>query len=218
MTRSQPSPRSARRWSRPLAPRRVALAHSGTQSYVYLMVKGGGFIGNVQFPVHDINHILDLSIPEDEAGAGPAVAANRAALEAYAREHLAVGDGSRSWKLDFGIDRALLSVGGVYAVLEFRVAERFETFPTQVEVSYDGIIHAYPERNARIFVKTQRGWGPFRRAPEEGRTFTVDNSTQTFRVEEDTVGRDVLGTLTVLGRRTVKRARGLVRRFVPTRR
>lgn len=199
------------------APWRTAHAHSGSQSYVYLAVREGRFSGSVQFPVHDINHILELSIPEDEAGARAGVEAARAALERYAEEHLAIGDGSRAWSLRFGRDRALVTAGGTYAVLEFRIDEAFAQFPTQVVISYDGVIHAYPDRNARGFVKTAIGWGPFRRNAGEGRTFTVDAPTQTFDVHEDSVRNDLTGTLRVLRRRTVKRARGLVRRLTPAR-
>ncbi|HSF86853.1 MAG TPA: hypothetical protein VLG28_14515 [Acidimicrobiia bacterium] len=183
------------------------------QSYVYLVVRGGEFLGSVHIPVQDLNHVLGLDLPEGDEKAGPAVSAHRNQLVRYVADHLMVGDLETGWQLEFGRDRVLTSAHGTYAILEFRVAERFTGFPSEVVVGYDGIMHAHADRTATVIVKTERGWGSFRRAPEIARTFSSENTRHIFPVRAETFGGDVTGTAAVMGRRLVKKGRGLVRRL-----
>ena len=49
--------------TRLVAPRCIAYAHSGTTSYVNVAIRDHTITGEVQYPIQDLNHVLELSIP-----------------------------------------------------------------------------------------------------------------------------------------------------------
>lgn len=143
-----------------LEPAGLAHAHSGTESYAYVLVDDSGVRGTVQFPISDLNEVLGLTLSQDAAGALAELAANRGDIEAYAASHLDVG----GWPLMFTGYRVLERKQGSYAVLEYAVSAAPRPVPRRFAVTYDGIMESKPHHHALILVKTWAGWGPVRTA------------------------------------------------------
>lgn len=179
--------------SAPLSPRWIAHAHSGTDSYVYVVVAGDGITGNVQFPIADLNEVLELAIPQDEAGAMQETRTHLATIEAYAREHLAIGTGEADWTLAFTSQRILERKAGSYTILEYRVADRLSPVPRTFTIWYDGILHARVERHGLVIVKTSAGFGSLRTVSEERIPYRAGSTFQEVAVADSSLGADLAG-------------------------
>ncbi len=173
-------------------PRTIAHAHSGTHSYVYVLIDEGTITGNVQFPIADLNEILGLSIPQDETGALEALRSHRDALEGYAAAHLTVGD---SWKIEFTGFRVLGRKAGSYAIVEYRVQYVLGPEEREITVSYDGILHARHHHEAIVIVKTSAGLGPLRTETEQRFTCTPDATVHTVTLPPDSIQNDASGAV-----------------------
>lgn len=161
-----------------------AQAHTGTQSYVYLEIYDTAIAGNVQYPIVDVNEVLDLAIPQDRAGAFAAIQENLATLQTYTIEHLAIGDGTTWWTIDFTGFRVLEISAGSYAVLEFELAERFDPVPREFTVTFDGIMSDKPDRDALLLIASDWQSGTFRNEGESLLRYTADNPRQVVQLEQ----------------------------------
>lgn len=192
-----------------VAPRLRAHAHSGSDGYVYVLV-GDGVSGHVHYPIADLNQILGLSIPSDEAGALSAVRADRAVLEDYTREHLVIGTGAEDWTLTFAGIRVLERKAGSYAIVEYEVKEALDPVPRRFTVWYDGIVHALPNRSGLVLVKTSSGFG--RLVTEHEQAFSCAPGSTVFDVvlEPESPRRDLGGSfrfVTAQAKEYMRRAR-----------
>lgn len=200
---------------RVVAPRSAARAHSGVDSYVYVVVDEGGITGNVQFPIADLNAVLGLAIPHDDVGARNGTDENLATIQDYAAEHLTIGTGEVDWSLVFVGRRVLERKAGSYTILEYRVAERLDLMPRRFTVWYDGIIHAKPKRSALVIVKTSAGWGGLRTVTEERLPFAAGSTFRDVIIPEPSARRDLGGAAAFITARTkdlLRRARKRLRR------
>jgi len=176
-----------------LAPRRMAHAHSGTDSYAYVVVSGQTISGNVQFPIADLNEVLGLAIPQDEIGALAETRANLPTIETYAHEHLVLGTGAADWTLVFTGQRILERKAGSYTILEYHIADRINPVPRTFTIWYDGIIHEKPERHALVIVRTFPGFGALRTVFEERIDYEAGSTYQDVVIPEESVGANLAG-------------------------
>jgi len=198
-----------------LVPRRVAHAHSGAHSYVFVEVGDAFITGNVQFPITDLNEVLSLSIPQDEVGALAAMHERRDVIEGYAADRLSIGTGAASWAVAFTGHRVLERKAGSYAILDYRITSDLDPVPCRFTVTYDGIIHAKPHHEALIIVKTSSGIGPFRSVREQQLACTGGHTVQDVSLAEDSAWRDVTGAaefITAGARKLLRTARKRLRR------
>ena len=173
----------------------LASGHTGDQSYVYLDIYDDTIAGEVQLPIADVNEVLGLSIPEDEAGASAAVEANLATLQAYASEHLGMGDTDGEWAILFDGHSILeLSVGS-YVVLPFEVDRTFDPVPREFVVFYDALIHALPGRDALLLIATDWQSGTFNNEADQLLRYTPDNTTQLVQLDEGSFWQGFCGTV-----------------------
>lgn len=198
--------------TRLVTPARVASAHSGTHSYVYVVVDDATVTGNVQFPIADLTAAAGLSIPQEESAALAAIAANRAALEQYARSHLRFsGDPT----VEFTGVRVLERKAGSYAILEYRVHPQPDFDPREFVITYDGIMHAKDHHESIIVVKSSSGFGPLRTVQEKRIDGNPDQIEHRIAVPASTAWADVVGAgryLSGEGKELVRRARKRLRR------
>ena len=173
----------------------AAAAHSGEESYVYLDIYDDTVEGRVEFPISDVNEVLGLDIPEDEAGAAPAVEANLGTLQRYAAEHLSIGDASSEWPLVFDGYSLLEIAAGSYVILEFEVDRTFSPVPREFSATYDGILHAKPERNALLIIGTDWGSGTFNNEASELLRYTPDSTTQAVNLGDTSFWKGVSGVI-----------------------
>lgn len=178
------------RWA--LAPRLEAHAHSGTHSYVYVVVDGDRVEGNVQFPIGDLNHATGLAIPQDEVGAMEAMAGDMATIQAYAADHLTLSADGRSWPLDFTGHRVLERKAGSYAILEY-VAGPGGHLPRRFTVAYDGIMEQNHHHEALVIVKTTTGLGRLRTETEQRIPVTAGTTSVDVTIPEASTVNDVKG-------------------------
>ncbi len=210
------APRSpARRALRAFAPRRIAHAHSGTHSYAYVVVEGAEISGNIQFPIGDLNEVLSLSIPSEEAGALAALREHRETIELYAAEHLAIGTGASIWSMAFTGLRVLERKAGSYAILEYRLSGAGDPVPRRFTIRYDGIIHAKPHHEAIVIVKTSAGFGPLHTVTEQRLPFSAATTAHDVTIPEASLVRNLSGAFEWVGseaRELTRRARKRLRK------
>lgn len=173
-----------------------AWAHSGEESYVYLDLYDSTVAGRVEYPVSDLNEILGLQLPLEEEAAVEAANANRAAIHNYAAAHLNISAESQPWLIVFGEFSVLeIGAGGSYLVTEFEIAREFSPVPRQFTVTYDGILHAKPERNALLIIGTDWGSGTFNNEASELLRFTPDATVQNVDLGDTSFWKGVTGVI-----------------------
>lgn len=198
--------------TRMFVPPRRAHAHSGQTSYINVAIRAAAVSGEVQYPIHDLNHVLDLAIPKDEAGGLAAMKANLAAIQAYTSEHFSIGDGTTTWPFEFTGYRVLDHEHGGYAIVKYRVTETFAETPSRLSVTYDGIIHQYPDRDALVVVKTSRGFGELRAKAQDRLPITANMPTQQTLIDGSTALSNVAGAATAATIRAKRFVRGLIKK------
>ena len=158
----------------------IAGAHNANQSYVYLDIYDSSVEGRIEYPTQDLNEVLGLAIPTDPDGALAGAEANEAAIHRYSDEHFGMFEVSgEEWEIEFG-ELEILEVGnGSYIVVNFAVVREFVDVPRTFTVSYDGIIHQIPNRDALLVIGTDWGSGTFNNEASELLRFTPETSVQT---------------------------------------
>ena len=177
----------------------TAHAHTGTQSYVYLEIFDDAIFGRVEYPIGDLNRVLGYDIAEDDVDQALIdIEAERASLEAYTAEHLALYpvDGERGdWTFTYGEMSTLEASNGGYAILAFEINERFDPTPRTFQMAYDGIIEADGERDAFLIIQTDFGSGTFNNEAGTFLRFTSDSTVQTVDLDESSFWKGVQGTI-----------------------
>ena len=173
----------------------AAMAHTGEESYVYLDIYDTTMEGRVEFPISDLDEVLGLAIPEDEEAALAAVEAELGLIQAYAQEHLGIGDGTVEWPLAFEGFSYLDVSSGSYVIFDFEVEQTFDSVPRQFTVFYDGIIHEKTEKSALLIIGTDFGSGTFNNEASELLRYTVDNSTHVVDLGDTSFWKGVTGVI-----------------------
>lgn len=174
----------------------AAQAHSGEESYVYLDIYDSTVEGRVEFPISDVNEVLGVQLPTEEAEAVIGASANRQVLYGYIAEHLSVGTASDDWPIVLG-DFSVIDIGagGSYLVTEFEIAREFSPVPRQFTVAYDGILHAKPERNALLIIGTDWGSGTFNNEASELVRFTPGETVKAIDLGDTSFWKGVSGVI-----------------------
>ncbi len=175
----------------------TAQAHTGNQSYVYLEIFDTAIAGRVEYPIRDLNRILDLDIPIDQPTTQQSLEANADVIQAYTTEHLAIGpeDGSTTWPYEFG-DIELLDLGaGSYVAFNFEIEERFDPPPRTFQVSYDAIIEADSDRDGFLLIATDWGSGTFNNEADEFLRFSQGDSTQLVELDNPSWWKGMTGVV-----------------------
>lgn len=174
----------------------AAAGHSGEESYVYLDIYDDSIEGRVEYPAADLNEVLGLELPDDVDGAGEAARADGGAIRAYTGDHISLSgiDGS-AWDLEFGDIEALEVGSGPYVIVEFAVTRTFAEVPREFVVSYDGIMHAKPERNALLIIGTDWGSGTFNNEASELLRFTPDSTVAEVDLGDTSFWKGFSGTI-----------------------
>lgn len=174
----------------------VVGAHSGEQSYVYLDIYESTIEGRVEYPVGDLNEVLGLNIPTDGEGTLEAAEANIGAIHAYSDEHLGLAStGGTEWPIVFGELETIDASAGAYVVVNFDVDATFSPVPRQFVVSYDGIVHAKPQRDALLVIGTDWGSGTFNNEASELLRYSADNTVQTVDLGDESFWRGLTGVI-----------------------
>ena len=196
---------------------RVAHAHSGTHSYAYVVVKDGSVEGNVQFPITDLNDVLDLALPADQQGALEAMRHHRDAIEGYAAQHLTLSSNGQQWALRFTGHRVLERKSYSYAIVDYVIDEPFDAPLRRVTITYDGIVHANPHHEALVIVRTTAGFGPLQHKDDITLTISSDETTHDVSLPGESTWANVVGAARYVeaqARRLVTRLRKRVARTV----
>lgn len=197
-----------------LSPHRMAHAHSGVDSYVYVVFGDDGVTGNVQFPITDLNNAIGTDIPTSGDEVRYGVAENLRAIEKYALAHLTLADVAGAWPLRFTTYRTLVRSIGSYAILDYEVDRAFDTRPRSFTVTYDGIIESNGHRSGTVLVKWKQGLGPVATETEQRFVCTEASTSHVVTVGEDSLRNDVVGAashVAATAKEYVRRARKRLR-------
>ncbi len=160
----------------------LVYAHSGTQSYVFVNVSGSLVTGNVQFPIADLNEILELAIPQ--TGGVHEVAQDLERIQRYTNDHVAVRNGSHDWTFEFRGLRLLEHQRGSYLILDFAIADAPDPLPSEVRLTYDGIIEAMPDREALVIVETDSRWERYRRSVDRSIPYRAGSTSHVVSLRQ----------------------------------
>ncbi len=175
----------------------AAGAHSGKQSYVYVSIFSDSMEGRVEYPVLDLATALGITDIVERAGgiddpsATPMLseAETRAFVDtyqeqirAYTAEHLALGDGTTQWDLEFGDLVVLVIEPSNYVQVHYRVTQTFDTTPRSFVVTYDGIIHQNPEKDALVIIENDWDSGTFGNEANPIAGLSVGQTMQTIEL------------------------------------
>ena len=111
------------------------------------------------------------------------------------------------WPVEFTGYRLLAHDHGGYAIVSYRVAKKFDGTPPRLSVTFDGIIHEYPDREALVIVKTSRGFGEMRSKSQNRLPINATVTTQQVALKEESVLGNVAGAVTAATIRTKRLVR-----------
>ncbi len=158
----------------------AAAAHNLADSYVYLDIFDSSIEGEIHYPVPDLNEVLGLDIPNDPDGAAEWAEANPDLIQDYSADHIAMSDlNGTEWPIAFSTFEGLEVFDGAYLLVGFEVDREFAGVPRQFVVTYDGILHAKPERAALLAIATDFGSGTFNNEADTLLRYTASTTTQT---------------------------------------
>ena len=160
-----------------------AQAHNGEQSYIYIQVFEDQLKGRVEYPISQLNDVLDLDIPNGKAAALAALEAERSTILSYTDRHIGFADGSTEWSVTFDGFDVLQSGQGAYALIDFEV-ERVESMPRQFTVTYDGIFESDPNRDALLIIESDWGAGIFNNESNHLLRYSPDNTSQVVDLDD----------------------------------
>lgn len=174
-----------------VADAQVASAHSGKQTYVYLNLYADGVEGRIEYPVRDLAPMLGVDSPAGPASTERFASDQADAIRAYSADHLALGEGSSSWDVEFGTPEVLAVAGG-YIVVPFTVQDEISAAPRSFRVDFDAIIHANDQKDALLIIENDWGTATFNNEDGPIAGFSVGMTTQQ-------VSLDDASTITAMG-------------------
>lgn len=174
-----------------LAPHLVAHAHSGTHSYVILSFEAKKATGSVQFPIHDLEHVLGIELAAGDDSLLVAVADRVRDLEDYAAKHFALRSEGGAWRIEYTGVRVLERQAGSYAILDYRVVDPPRA--ASLTIDYDGIMHERDHHEALVIVRTSAGVGRMRTQVEQEHTFSATRSSTHVMLPEARTADEAAG-------------------------
>ncbi len=157
-------------------------AHAGNESYVYLDVADDDLRGQVEMPYGDIRTAFGLELDGSDAENQIELADHLDTLQAYAVEHLSIGDASGPWTLVFDGVLTLADAydveGGEYAIFPFVVDLGGIDVPQVLTVSFDPFFDEIEGRNALLLIANDWKRGVFDNEAEALVQFDAGARTQ----------------------------------------
>lgn len=152
-------------------PVEVAHAHSGTHSYVFVVIDDHELHGTVQHPLADLARAIGIEVPEDDAQAERAIEDHGAAIVSCVSEHFSLAGSDGAWQLAYGAPRLLTHGHGAYGIVPFEVTVVVGD-PGSFTVTSTGLAGQGHHHETLVIAKTFDGVGRFRTARSE--QFEVD--------------------------------------------
>lgn len=191
----------------------VAHAHSGEDSYVILELRQSGIEGSVQYPISDLNQVLDLSIAQDEKTARPQIEEAIDRIVDYTKNHFSISSEAGKLMPEIGPFRFLELKTSSYVVIPFALPAEANGSYSRVTVDYDGIIADLPHRTGLLDARHFRGLGSLETFEREQLPFDGATRSHTVTNENLSPTRHLSASVMVvlrntyrLGRRTAGRA------------
>jgi hypothetical protein len=195
-------------------PARTAHAHSGVNSYGIAEIDGTSVTGTVQFTVADLNDVMGLDLPSDEAGAARALATHRDVIQSYIDAHFTLSGPDRTWPAVFDGHRILEREAFTYLIFPYRIAPPPPSAPEHLTVTFSAIVAERPDHEALVIVRTSAGIGPLRTRHEQQFVSTGGVITHHVTVAEQSLVNDAIGAVTWVrdqAKEYVRRARKRLR-------
>ncbi len=160
---------------------------------MYVVLDGDKVTGNVQFPMHDLGHVLDVSLPTDGAGVDEAVAQSFEKIRDYASNHFKIYREGNAVDIQFTGSRSLSRSIGSYAILDYEVIGVRPAEMRSFTVEFDGIIEARHHHEGLVLIHSYRGWGPLRTRDEQQHRFDVETRLHDIVLMPAGAAQDALG-------------------------
>lgn len=193
--------------ARLLAPRLLAHAHSGRNSYLMVFVDHGAVYGTMQFRAQDLNAVLNLDLPTDGSDPAMAISPHLEAITRYARAHTTMGAGS-TWEFDVSGGRGLID-HGTYVILDYTVPTVPSPLPAELEVGFDPMLDLDPGHESIVTLHREIGIGSLKIRTTDRRTFRSGSTTASFRLPPDRMTEDLVAAGKAVISRIVRRGRRL---------
>lgn len=194
--------RTARRLLTP----EVVYAHSGTTSYLYVIVDGSLVKGSIQYPIADLNEVLGIEMPQEGYEAAAALEEHLAQIEQYALDHVAIADDAGPRTLDITGHELLEHDHGSYWVLHYRTRGPADT-PRRLTVTSDGIVADKPHHEVLVVLRTYTGLGRFRTQRSEHLPLDSSNTTLDIELPAPSTTDALVGAGAAIGRGVRRRLR-----------
>lgn len=192
-----------------LPPIEVAHAHSGSDSYVFVVVDDHDVHGTVQHPLGRLAGAIGAPMPE-EADAEGFVADHADTIVALVGDHVTIAGADGPWSPSFGPPRVLAHGHGTYVIVPFTIPVVVGD-PTAFTITSTGpgaADHDHHHHGTLVIAKTFDGVGRFRTA--RSKRFEPDPDTGTAEVVLDAGSpvRSVVGAARGVGRGLRRRLPG----------
>jgi len=163
-------------------------AHRIEESYIYVDVYDTSVEGRLEFNAKELNTVLGLGLPEDDAeAAAPMIVAARDQIQAYAAPRFGIGAEGREWDYEFTDIDTFDTENGVFTDFSFDVVDRFDQPPTALDIRYEVFMDEVPGHAALFHLETYWDGAVFGggESPLNLVTpFSASNTQQTFDLED----------------------------------
>lgn len=182
----------------------IAHAHSGEDTYVFVVAGKHGLSGSVHFPVAVLNQVLELGLPATEQEATAALPAVTDSIHRHIAEHLSVDVDGEAVPIRLSPPDYKSPHAGGYIVTDYHSSSSRVVRPARVTVSFDG----GSDGQADLIVRNEYGWGRFTRNDETRLAFSRQTPEHEVLVPRPPFTKDLAGT----GYRVVRGIRKRLRR------
>ena len=189
-----------------LAPRALAHAHSGKNSYLMVFLDHGSVHGTIQFLARDLNSVLGLDLPTDGSDPAEAIVTHLDAIRDYALAHTQLG--APPWTIQFTGERALQD-HGAYVILHYEVVSPPSPLPHRLEVTFDPIMEHDAHHEAVVTFHRQRGLGPLKIRSTERHRANADSPLVSTTIPPDRIASDLVAAAKAIVSRVVRLSRRL---------
>ncbi len=180
----------------------TASAHRIDESYIYVDIYDDTIAGRLQFNTRELNAVLDLDLPENEnVDAGPAVAAARDEIFAYAEGRFGIGGDGVPWTVEYVDIAAFPTEAGNFVILHFEIEESFDAVPDELDVRYTAFFDEVDGHIALFHIDNYWQGGSYLNESQALNTlvpFSASNTSQSFDIDDPSFWKGFRGVI-VLG-------------------
>lgn len=168
----------------------VAHAHSGEDTYVFVVAGKHGVSGSVHFPLAVLNQVLELGIPATEPEAIAALSPATESIHSYITEHLSVDIDGEPVTVQLSRPQYKSPHAGGYIVTDYQTSTSSIVRPARVAVSFDGVADGH----ADLIVRNEYGWGRFTRNDETRLPLSQETPEHEVLLPRPSFTKDLAGT------------------------